>query len=69
MRDAREAVMDAITALQRVLSVLEGQGEGDGNKPLYVTTGASTIRVQCRCGTIINYGDKYCKGCGREMEW
>ncbi|MBR2663193.1 MAG: hypothetical protein IKE25_05715 [Clostridia bacterium] len=61
-----EAVMDAINALEKARELLEDQ-ETDA---IAVTReSAVTIWHRCRCGGSINYGDRYCKECGRRIRW
>ena len=65
----RGAVMDAITALQRLLSLLEDQDIGREIKPVYEQESPTTINVKCECGQRIYYGDKYCCECGGKIKW
>ena len=65
----RGAAMDAITALQRLLVLLEGQGIGYEVTPIYEPVSPTTINVKCECGQRIYYGDKFCSECGGKIKW
>lgn len=65
----RGATMDAITALQRLLSLLEDQDIGREIKPVYEQQTPTTISVKCECGARLYYGDKYCSDCGGKIKW
>ena len=65
-RGVLEAVMNAINALEKARELLEDQ-ETDA---IAVTReSAVTLWYRCRCGGSINYGDRYCKECGRRIRW
>ena len=65
----RGATMDAITALQRLLALLEGQGIGREIKPVYEQETPTTLYFKCECGQRLCYGDKYCRECGGKIKW
>ena len=65
MTDALQAVMDAISALQRAQSVLERM---DSTAPEVFQNG-QTQYFNCPCGTPVHYGDRYCRMCGRGIDW
>lgn len=65
----RGATMDAITALQRLLALIEGQDIGHEITPVYEQETPTTINVKCECGQRLYYGDKYCSGCGGKIKW
>ena len=66
MRELLEAVMDAGNALERVKALLEDQ---ETEAIAVKRESAVTIWHRWRCGGPLNYGDKYCRECGRRIRW
>ena len=61
-------VQEALDALKRASRILEDMGDGEINRAVTETYG-STMWFRCGCGTPVNYGDKFCRMCGREIKW
>ena len=59
-----EAIWDADTAIKRARDLLE-RAEAE---PIRRKEG-QTEYFSCRCGTPINYGDRFCRMCGDRIRW
>ena len=65
MNDVREAVMDAIQALQKVQEWFESREA----EPVRESRNGVTWWFRCVCGKAVDYPDKYCRECGRKLKW
>lgn len=61
-----QAVMDAITALERVKVKLEKRGRV---KPIVYHDGPTDLFFCGNCRGAVAYGDHYCRMCGAEINW
>ena len=66
--DELRRIQDAIDALGKAARVLEELSDGAANSPVTTVSG-TTMWFACRCGTPVNYGDQYCRMCGRRIRW
>lgn len=71
LNTVKKATMDAMTALQRLLSLLDERGiEIEREiKPIFEWETPTSMSIKCKCGKLIHYGDKYCSDCGGKIKW
>ena len=64
LKDLLKAAMDLETQAHALVAELEKRV----SVPIIETDGITT-RIRCGCGQPVEYGDKYCKECGRRIRW
>lgn len=64
MNELLQLTMDAENMLQRIHAMLERKH----TIPTRRKEG-QTEYFSCGCGASLNYGDKYCRLCGNEIDW
>lgn len=66
--EEKKAVSEAIEAMKRASRILEENIGGEVNRPRVETSG-TTMWFRCGCGQPVQYGDRYCRMCGRAVKW